>query len=149
SGRARSQRPALRTRRRGRAGRGDRPLRGRPGAARAIAARDQAGAHDRPGDRRPGRGLPGRGRAGGRLTPATGARPLAGGGNRLLAPALIAFLLVGVLAIGLGHLPGTGVRVGGWAVLAAAVGAVAFALMLIRIEYGLLMLPIVSVFIPL
>jgi hypothetical protein len=82
------------------------------------------------------------------LTPATTQRPLAGGGPRLLVPALIGLLLLGALATGLGHLPGTGVRVGETLIVAAAGGVFATILILTRLEYGLLFLPVVAVFVP-
>jgi hypothetical protein len=82
------------------------------------------------------------------LTPATAQRPLAGSGPRLLVPGLVALLLVGALATGLGHLPGTGLRVGGGTIPIAAAAVFALVLMLNRLEYGLLLLPVVAVFVP-
>jgi hypothetical protein len=63
-------------------------------------------------------------------------------------PGLIAFLIVGALATGIGHVPGTGVRIGGTMIVAAVGGAFALALILTRLEYGVLLLPPVAVLVP-
>jgi O-Antigen ligase len=82
------------------------------------------------------------------LTPAIPARPLAGSGGRLLVPGLIAILLLAALSAGLGHLPGTSVRVGGSTIVAAAGAVFALVLILTRLEYGVLLLPPVAVLVP-
>ena len=56
--------------------------------------------------------------------------------------------MVVALATGLGHLPGTSVRIGGGTVVTGAAAVLGLVLMLTRLEYGVLLLPVVGVFVP-